>query len=129
MQDAAMSAYIHATGANPNTGSLLTPGGGNELLYGYLDTSASVTAGSNYTLLDTLSYSATYVYPEYWLQSTATASNAPYIHSVSLVYTDYQVAFYFGTPGASTGFDGGTFETSFLDPYGIWGYSECWREL
>jgi hypothetical protein len=34
-----------------------------------------------------------------------------------------------GAIGASPGFDGGTFETGFLDSYGIWDYARRWRKL
>jgi Putative Ig domain len=77
--------------ANPTAGSTKTPAAAGELIIGNLMTSAHVpTAGTNYTLTD--SASATYMWPEYWVQTTATATDAPYTNS-SDNWTDQMVAF------------------------------------
>ena len=77
--------------ANPTTGSALTPSAAGELVLGNLITSAHVpTAGTYYTLTD--SASTTYLWPEYWIQTTATATNALFTLS-SDRWTDQMVAF------------------------------------
>ena len=77
--------------ANPTTGSTITPAAAGELIIGCLTSSAHVpTAGTNYSLTD--SATITYVWPEYWIQTTATATNAPYTNS-SDKWTDQMVAF------------------------------------
>ena len=77
--------------ANPTTVSTIAPAAAGELIIGNLQTSAHVpTAGTNYALTD--SASTTYLWPEYWIQTTATATNAPYTNS-SDNWTDQMVAF------------------------------------
>ena len=77
--------------ANPTAGSTMPPAAAGELIIGNVATSAYVpTAGTYYTLTD--SASTTYLWPEYWIQTTATATNAPYTNS-SDKWTDQMVAF------------------------------------
>ena len=86
--------------ANPTAGSAITPAGPGELIIGNLQTSAQVpTAGPNYVLTDNAS--TTYLWPEYWIQTAATATNAPYTNS-SDNWTDQMVAFKPASSGAQT---------------------------
>ena len=68
------------TVANANCGSAQSPAGAGELIIGYLvpDNNFSVTAGTNYTLIDTSNSNGNPVFPEYWIQSAATATNGPF---------------------------------------------------
>ncbi|MGA9061103.1 MAG: choice-of-anchor D domain-containing protein, partial [Terracidiphilus sp.] len=76
---------------NPTSGSTLTPAAAGELVIGNLITSTHVpAAGANYAFTD--SATVTYLWPEYWIQTTATATNSPYTSS-SDNWTDQTVAF------------------------------------
>jgi hypothetical protein len=68
------------TVANANCGSAQSPAGAGELIIGYVvpDNNFSVTAGTNYTLIDTSNSNGNPVFPEYWIQSAATATNGPF---------------------------------------------------
>ena len=90
--DTTMSEQRDGTSAaNPTTGSTITPTGAGELIIGALMTSAHIpTAGTNYVLTDGALVS--YVWPEYWVQTTATATNAPYTNSTDR-WTDQMAAF------------------------------------
>lgn len=90
--DAVMYQRNSTTGTNPTTGSALTPTNNNELIIGWLNTNGvtTPTAGANYTIID--ANTTSFLWPEYWIQTTKTATNAPYV-SASSTYTDQQVAF------------------------------------
>ncbi len=76
---------------NPTSGSTLTPASAGELVIGNLMTSTQIpTAGANYALTD--SAPVTYLWPEYWVQTAAAATNSPYTNS-SDNWTDQTVAF------------------------------------
>lgn len=62
---------------NPNAGASQTPASNADLVIGYMVSQVHVpTAGTNYTLIDT---DATFLtWPEYWIQTSATATNTPY---------------------------------------------------
>jgi hypothetical protein len=81
--------------ANATCGSTQSPAGNYELVVGYavFDSDASVTAGTNYTLIDTnASTTPNPVFPEYWIQKTGTATNGPFT-SASDDWTDSCAAF------------------------------------
>jgi hypothetical protein len=69
------------TVANANCGSAQSPAGAGELIIGYLvpDYDSSVTAGTNYTLIDVPSASfGNPSFPEYRIQTTSQATNGPF---------------------------------------------------
>ena len=77
--------------SNPTSGSSLTPASAGELVIGNLMTSTQTpTAGANYALTD--SAPVTNLWPEYWVQTAAAATNSPYTTS-SDNWTDQTVAF------------------------------------
>lgn len=103
INDVAFTQQQDGTGANPTTGSAKTPSLGNELVLGSLLTGTSTpTAGTNFTLVDTLPGGPN-VFPQYWIQSTATSTNSPFVMGADST-TDQMAAFYFGaaTPSAPT---------------------------
>jgi hypothetical protein len=67
------------TVANANCGTAASPAGNGELIMGYgaFDSDSSVTAGANFTLIDTTNL-GNFSFPQYWIQTTATATNAPF---------------------------------------------------
>lgn len=68
--------YVTTT-ANPNCGTSQTPANNGELILGTVSVSAGTpVAGTNYTLIDV--DTTTITYPEYWIQTSKTATNAPY---------------------------------------------------
>ncbi|MGB6746013.1 MAG: choice-of-anchor D domain-containing protein, partial [Terracidiphilus sp.] len=91
-QDATMTEQQDgASQANPTAGSALTPAVAGELVIGNLMTSYEVpTTGQNYTLTDVAAVG--YVWPEYWVQTAATATNTPYTNA-SDRWTNQMVAF------------------------------------
>ena len=91
-QDATLTEQQDVSSAsNATTGSALTPATAGELVIGILSTDTQTpTAGSNYTLTD--SATSTRFWPEFWVQSSATATNAPYVNAADL-WTDQMVAF------------------------------------
>jgi hypothetical protein len=65
--------------ANANCGTAKTPSMPGELIVGYLvPDAATPTAGTNYTFIDQITAVGP-VYPEYWIQTSAIATNAPYV--------------------------------------------------
>lgn len=92
--DGATVQHQDTTGANPTSGGNLTPTNPNEVVVGYVftDDFVSSTPGASYTSIDIDSAFGTT--PEYWIQTTATATNTPYTHS-SQTYNDMMAAFYF----------------------------------
>jgi hypothetical protein len=77
--------------ANPTSGSPVIPATAGELVIGNLMTATQIpAAGANYSLTDVAP--VTYMWPEYWIQTTATATNAPYTNSPD-TWTDQMVAF------------------------------------
>lgn len=86
--------------ANPTAGTAVTPAHSNELILGYLTTNETypVTAyGTNYTGVDADTTGNGVAYPEYWIQTTATAANSPYTEAAD-VWVDQQAGFYFAGP-------------------------------
>ncbi len=84
--------------ANPTSGSAATPAAAGELVIGNLQTDRQVpTAGANYALTDAAT--TTMMWPEYWIQTTATATHAPYTNSTD-TWTDQMVAFKPNSSGA-----------------------------
>lgn len=81
------------TGANPNAGSALTPAIDNEIVLGFLQTSSGSlpTAGTNYALPTGIAVQYG-LYPEWSIQTTKTATNAPFTLA-SATNTDQMVAF------------------------------------
>ncbi len=87
--------------ANPTSGTAVTPAHANEVLIGYLSTNNAPTAfGPNYTSVDTAA--STGAFPEYWIQTAVTATDAPYAMAAG-DWTDAQAGFYFvaASPGWS----------------------------
>jgi len=70
------------TVANPSCGSSIVPATDGELILAFLqnDSFNAVTAGASYTLIDT--YATNGSYPEYWIQTSKTATNGPFIEAV-----------------------------------------------
>ena len=71
----------HQTSAsNPTTGSAKTPSYANELIIGDLMTNnlTNPAAGTNYTMISPTP-DGPQQFPEYWIQTAATATNAPYV--------------------------------------------------
>ena len=100
-QDTTMSEQQDGTSANATAGSLLTPAAVGELVIGNaMIGNNSVTAGTNYTITDVAAI--TQVFPEYWIQTTATATNAPYVNPTNSSWTDQMVAFKPISSGAGT---------------------------
>jgi RHS repeat-associated protein len=66
--------------ANANCGAANTPGAAGELILSYMvpDWDFSVTAGANYTLIDLPNSPDNPAFPEYWIQTTAQATNGPF---------------------------------------------------
>ena len=64
--------------ANANCGTAVTPSVAGELVIGFMmPDHTTPTAGTNYTLIDTIAGQA---YPEYWIQTTATSTNTPFVN-------------------------------------------------
>ena len=80
--------------ANATCGSAQTPGAAGELILAYLvgDNDATVTAGTNYTLIDGDGNNGNPSYPEYWIQTTASPTNGSFI-SAPDDFTDGCAAF------------------------------------
>lgn len=81
--------------ANPTTGSAVTPANGNELVLAQLYTANNTPSGigASFTAVDTTTVLS---FPMYWIQTTATATNAPYTMTADAQgWTDQQAAFYF----------------------------------
>jgi uncharacterized membrane protein len=78
--------------ANPTTGVNKTLAGNGELVIAGLGlyTAAAPTAGANYSLIDTAP--ATQWWPEYWIQTSASATAGNYVRS-SDNFTDMMAAF------------------------------------
>ena len=99
--DTAFIQQQDGTTANPTTGSAKTPSLANELVLGNLLTSTSTpTAGTNFTLVDSVPGGPN-VFPQYWIQSTATSTNAPYVMG-SDAWTDQMAAFFFSSATPTT---------------------------
>jgi hypothetical protein len=90
--DSAFSQQQDATStANPTTGSVRTPAGNGELIIAACGfASATPAAGANYALIG--SNTQTLWFPEYWIQSSSTATNGPFTAS-SDNWTDQMAAF------------------------------------
>lgn len=79
---------------SPTTGSAIAPTYANELIVGNLLTNRQIPlAGTSYTLLDNAP--GPDVFPEYWVQGAAVATNAPYTLPVADCGADEQAAFRF----------------------------------
>jgi hypothetical protein len=91
--DATMAQQQSGTITTATSGSPVTPAKSNTLVMGYMTVaSSSVTAGAGYTLIDT---DTTFdFFPEYQLQSTATAANTPYSNP-ALAWNDGMAGYYF----------------------------------
>jgi len=91
-QDTSMTEALDGVSAgNAAAGQLLTPAVPGELVIGNLVTATQVpTAGANYSLTD--SATTSHLWPEYWVQTTATATNAPYTNSADN-WSEQMVAF------------------------------------
>ena len=91
--DSAFVQSQNGTTANPTTGTAKTPAYANELVIGLTThASSSATAGSGFTLID--QSASTAVFPEYWIQTTATSTNAPFTAAAD-AWIDQMAAFYF----------------------------------
>ena len=66
--------------ANANCGTAQTPAAAGELILSYMvaDADFSVTPGTNYTLIDLPNSPDNPAFPEYWIQTTAQATNGPF---------------------------------------------------
>jgi len=98
------------TGTNPVNANSYTPYANNEIVFsGMQSDSGTVTAGTNFALLDNVSR----LFPEYWIQTTATSTNGPFSNGTSSLYAIGMSAFgqnHAGTCGATAVIDwnGGT---------------------
>jgi hypothetical protein len=99
-QDVTMTQQLDGSSiANPATGSAKTPAVAGELVIANLINAAQIpTAGQNYALTD--SATSTYMWPEYSIQTAATATNAPYVAATDN-WTNQMAAFKPLTAGAS----------------------------
>jgi hypothetical protein len=89
-QDSGMTQQNNGSLTNPTSGTAKTPAVDGEVVIGYLVTASNTpTAGASYALTD--SDAALHFFPEYWIQTTATATNTPY--TVTDTVTDQMVAF------------------------------------
>jgi hypothetical protein len=90
--DSSFSQQQDATAtANPTTGSNQPPSAAGELIIAATGYNADTpTAGASYTLID--GNNSTLYYPEYWIQTTATATNGPFT-AASDDWTDQMAAF------------------------------------
>jgi len=77
--DSNVIASLAGSGANPNSGTTITPTSNNEIVFSGLYRAATPTAGTNFTLID----GSGSLWPEYWIQTTATATNGPFTVSAS----------------------------------------------
>jgi hypothetical protein len=78
------------TTTNPTSGSNLTPVGANELVIAAVGMNVQTpTAGTNYTLTDVAAVSL--LFPEYWIQTTATATNGAFVEATTDTWTDQMV--------------------------------------
>lgn len=77
--DSTVSASRHTTGTNANAGTTMTPLGNGRFINATasFDSATTPTAGTNFTLLD----GASVLWPEYWIQTTATATTGPFTSS------------------------------------------------
>ncbi len=92
------------TTANPTIGTARTPTNSNELVLGNMQSNTQTpTAGANFTLVDT-NGGGPNLWPQYWIQTTPTATNSPYV-MVADPWTDQMAAFRFSstTTPAPTG--------------------------
>ncbi len=110
--DSSFLASQALTATNPTSGTTLTPYLANEFLYALLEEDGgTTTAGTNYTFLDTqTATTSAQLLPQYWLQTTATATNAPYSNASAADYSDQMSSFgkqQTGTCGVSTIIDWG----------------------
>lgn len=82
----------NTTATNPTSGTAATPAS-NDLIVGFMTNgcTATPTAGTNFTLISSLSANCEYV--ETWAQSTATAVNAPFTAATADKYRDQQVGY------------------------------------
>jgi RHS repeat-associated protein len=95
---------VSGTMANANCGTAQSPVGSGELIIAYLvpDGDFSVTAGTNYTLIDVPNSPDNPAFPEYWIQSSAQSTNGPFT-SAADDFTEGCAAFRpFGPPAAGT---------------------------
>ncbi len=71
------------TAANATCGTAQSPSRAGELVIGYLvpDWDSSVTAGTSYTLIDTTTAYGNPGFPEYWIQTGLSATNAPFTNA------------------------------------------------
>jgi len=82
----------NGTTANPTTGSTQTPAGNGEVVISALveATQENPTAGTNYTRI--AANNSSLLFAEYWIQTTATATNAPWTQT-AVAWTDQMAAF------------------------------------
>lgn len=79
-----------ATGTNPSNPNSYTPFANNAVvLSGAIIDTGTVTAGTNFTLLDNVST----LNPEYWIQTTKTATTGPFTDASSASYAISMAAF------------------------------------
>lgn len=83
----------NGSGTNGNAGTATTPAYNNEVIWGmYTPKAHNPTPGTNYT---TAGAYGSWIYTEKWVQTTATATNAPWTQGTSDTFMAAQVAFYF----------------------------------
>lgn len=97
--DSPASGQQDSTGANPTIGSALTPTNSNSLALCVVTPFSQLpTAGSGFTLFTSATVSG--LWPQATVQTTATATNCPYVMSSdSTGWTDQQAVFFFSPSG------------------------------
>jgi hypothetical protein len=93
--DPAIGQVSTGTSTNPTSGSAQTPTAAKELISGFMgNLSVTPTAGTNYTRIGNVALpdSLQNLWPEYWIQTTATATNSPYT-AASDTWEDFTTAF------------------------------------
>lgn len=97
----------NTSGTNPNAGTSAVPTNGNELVYGAVTDSHAPTAGTNFVLID--SAANTVMYPEYWIQTTATSTNCPFTATTNTWWGAFCAAFLRSDAAAGTAVQQGDF--------------------
>ena len=92
--DTTFTQQLNGSSSVPTTGPAITPSGNDEIVISNLVSYAANTVGASYTLITLGNDSAAHIfnYAEYWIQTTATATNAPYSTAVTS-FLDQMVAF------------------------------------
>ena len=88
--DSSVAQSVSATGTNPANGNSYTPAQNNSIVFsGMQSDSGTVTAGSGFQIIDTVSR----LFPQYQIQTTATGTTGPFNNGTSSLYAIGMSAF------------------------------------